>query len=299
MKKVLYFDCFSGISGDMTIAALIDLGIDKDAFKAELSKLNVDGFSVEFSRTEKSGIGAQDVDVILTNGEFAEEHEHAHEHSHEHNHEHAHEHCHEHSHEHAHDHEHCHEHSHEHAHDHEHSHEHSHAHVHRNLNDIYAIIDGSGISEKAKELSKKIFMRVAKAEAKVHGKPLEEVHFHEVGALDSIVDIVGTAILIDMIKPDRICASVVNDGHGFIKCQHGYMPVPAPATAEIYADSDIIYKQIDVDGEMVTPTGAAIIAELADSFGVCPPMNIEKTGYGAGKRNFSIPNLLRVVLGES
>ena len=266
--KTLYFDCFSGISGDMTLAALIDLGVDKDAFLSELNKLNVDGFEIKLSRTEKSGIGAQDVDVILTNGEFAEEHEHAHEHSHEHNHEHAHEHCHEHSHEHAHDHEHCHEHR-------------------------------SGISEKAKELSKKIFMRVAKAEAKVHGKPLEEVHFHEVGALDSIVDIVGTAILIDMIKPDRICASVVNDGHGFIKCQHGYMPVPAPATAEIYADSDIIYKQIDVDGEMVTPTGAAIIAELADSFGVCPPMNIEKTGYGAGKRNFSIPNLLRVVLGES
>ena len=111
--KTLYFDCFSGISGDMTLAALIDLGADKDAFLSELNKLNVDGFEIKLSRTEKSGIGAQDVDVILTNGEFAEEHEHAHEHSHEHNHEHAHEHCHEHSHEHAHDHEHCHEHSHE------------------------------------------------------------------------------------------------------------------------------------------------------------------------------------------
>ncbi len=141
-------------------------------------------------------------------------------------------------------------------------------------------------------------MRVAKAEAKVHGKTLEEVHFHEVGALDSIVDIIGTAVLIDMIKPDKIYSSVVNDGHGFIKCQHGLMPVPAPATAEIFADSKVVYKQIDVTNEMVTPTGAAIIAELAESYGMCPQMNIIKTGYGAGKREFSIPNLLRVVVGE-
>ena len=268
MKKVLYFDCFSGISGDMTIAALIDLGIDKDAFKAELSKLNVDGFSVEFSRTEKSGIGAQDVDVILTNGEFDDSHEHHHHHDH------------------------CHDHN-------GHSHEHHHTHMHRKISDVDARIDNSSISESAKELSKKIFMRVAKAEAKVHGKPIDEVHFHEVGALDSIVDIVGASILIDMIKPDRICSSVVNDGHGFIKCQHGFMPVPAPATAEIFADSDVVYKQIDVNNEMVTPTGAAIIAELADSFGMCPPMNVKKTGYGAGKRDFAIPNILRVMLGET
>ena len=189
-------------------------------------------------------------------------------------------------------------HEHEHAHTHEHSHEHTHAHVHRNINDINTIIDNSTIADSAKDLAKRIFMRVAKAEAKVHGKTLEEVHFHEVGALDSIVDIIGTAVLIDMIKPDKIYSSVVNDGHGFIKCQHGLMPVPAPATAEIFADSKVVYKQIDVTNEMVTPTGAAIIAELAESYGMCPQMNIIKTGYGAGKREFSIPNLLRVVVGE-
>ena len=284
MKKVLYFDCFSGISGDMTLAALIDLGIDKEAFMTEISKINVEGFEINFSRTEKSGIGAQDVDVILTNGEF-DEHEH-----HEHNHE-SHEHMHEHNHE-------QHEHIHEHG-SHEHTHEHHHAHVHRNISDVYSIIDNSTISENAKELSKRIFMRVAKAEAKVHSKPIEEVHFHEVGALDSIVDIIGTSILIDMIKPDKIYSSVVNEGHGFIKCQHGFMPVPAPATAEIFADSNVVYKQIDVDNEMVTPTGAAIIAELSEGFGMCPPMNIKKTGYGAGKRNFVIPNVLRVIMGET
>jgi len=273
MKKVLYFDCFAGISGDMTLGALLDLGVDKDVFLKELEKLNVEGFEVKIGRTEKSGIGACDVDVILTNGEHIHEHDHEHEHEHHH---------------HDHDHEH-----------HHHSHEHHHAHVHRNINDINTIIDNSTISENAKDLAKRIFMRVAVAEAKVHGKSLEEVHFHEVGALDSIVDIIGTAILIDMIKPERICASVVNDGHGFVKCQHGFMPVPAPATAEIFASSDVKYKQIDENGEMVTPTGAAIVAELCESFGIMPVMKIEKTGYGAGKREFTVPNLLRVVLGES
>ena len=282
--KVLYFDCFSGISGDMTLAALIDLGVDKEAFLSELAKLNVEGFKVELSRTEKSGIGAQDVDVILTNGEFEHEEHHHHE-EHEHHHEHTHNHE-----------DHCHEHDGHHCH---HSHEHHHAHVHRNIDDITAIIDNSTISNNAKNLAKKIFMRVAEAEAKVHSKPLNEVHFHEVGALDSIVDIVGTAILIDMIKPDKIYSSVVNDGHGFVKCQHGYMPVPAPATAEIFAASNVVYHQIDVNSEMVTPTGAAIIAELSESFGMCPPMNIKKTGYGAGKKDFSIPNILRVMIGET
>jgi len=271
--KTLYFDCFAGISGDMTLGALLDLGVDKDVFLKELEKLNVEGFEVKIGRTEKSGIGACDVDVILTNGEHIHEHDHEHEHEHHH---------------HDHDHEH-----------HHHSHEHHHAHVHRNINDINTIIDNSTISENAKDLAKRIFMRVAVAEAKVHGKSLEEVHFHEVGALDSIVDIIGTAILIDMIKPERICASVVNDGHGFVKCQHGFMPVPAPATAEIFASSDVKYKQIDENGEMVTPTGAAIVAELCESFGIMPVMKIEKTGYGAGKREFTVPNLLRVVLGES
>ena len=142
-------------------------------------------------------------------------------------------------------------------------------------------------------------MRVALAEAKVHGKSLEEVHFHEVGALDSIVDIIGTAVLIDMIKPDRVVSSVVRDGHGFIMCQHGQIPVPVPATMEIFAAANVKLQQCDIENEMVTPTGAAIIAELAESYGTCPEMKIIKTGYGAGKRNFKIPNVLRVLVGET
>jgi uncharacterized protein (TIGR00299 family) protein len=277
VKKVLYFDCFSGISGDMTLGALIDLGVDKDKFMAEMSKLNVDGYEIKIGTAIKNGINATDVDVLLTNGEF-DDHDHEHEHHHEHDHNH--------------------EHHHEHSHDHDHHHEHHHAHVHRNFYDVSKIIDNSSINENAKELAKKIFMRVAKAEGKVHGKPIEEVHFHEVGALDSIVDIIGTAVLIDMIKPDMIVSSVISDGHGFIMCQHGKIPVPVPATMEIFADANVKVRTMDIENEMVTPTGAAIIAELSENFGQCPEMKILKTGYGAGKRSFEIPNVLRVVMGE-
>ena len=291
MKKVLYFDCFAGISGDMTLGALLDTGIDHKAFLDEMAKLNVEGFEIKIGRADKNGIGATDVDVILTNGEFEEHHSHEHSHEGEHHHEH------EHSHEHAHEHEHSHEHMHDHTHE-QHSHEHKHTHVHRNFYDVSKIIDESSITENAKELAKKIFMRVALSEAKVHGKTLEEVHFHEVGALDSIVDIIGTAVLIDMIKPDKIVSSVIHDGHGFIMCQHGKIPVPVPATMEIFAAAGVKIHQCDVENEMVTPTGAAIIAELSENYGVCPEMKVVKTGYGAGKRQFDIPNVLRVLIGE-
>ncbi|MDD5945636.1 MAG: nickel pincer cofactor biosynthesis protein LarC [Clostridia bacterium] len=313
--KTLYFDCSSGISGDMTLGALLDLGIDKEKFVEEMSKLNVEGFDITFGRAVKNGIGANKVDVIINVEGYDHEgqpldhdhdhdhhhdhdHEHEHDHEHDHHHEHEHEHDHHHDHDHEHDHHHDHEHDHHHDHDHEHSHDHHHSHVHRNLYDVFAIIDNSTINDSAKELAKRIFMRVAKAESKVHNASLDEVHFHEVGALDSIVDIIGTAICIDMLKPDRICASVVNDGHGFIMCQHGKMAVPVPATAEIFAASDVISKQIDVATELVTPTGAAIIAELADSYGTMPSMDIEKIGYGAGKKDLEIPNVLRVVMGD-
>lgn len=316
--KTLYFDCSAGISGDMTLGALLDLGIDKDKFVAELNKLNVEGYDMVFGRAVKNGIGANKVDVVITiEGYDADGHpimkeihdddhhcEHHHDHDHEHHHDHEHEHHHEHEHEHDHDHEHDHHHEHEHDHDHDHDHEHHHdhdhhhPHVHRNVADVFAIIDNSEINENAKELAKRIFMRVAKAESKVHNEPLDKVHFHEVGAIDSIVDIIGTAICIDMLKPDRICASVVNDGHGFIMCQHGQIPVPVPATAQIFADSDVISRQIDIDTELVTPTGAAIIAELADSYGTMPAMKIEKIGMGAGSKDMKIPNVLRVAMGE-
>ena len=141
-------------------------------------------------------------------------------------------------------------------------------------------------------------MRVANAESKVHNKPLEEVHFHEVGALDSIVDIVGTAILINKINPDKIISSVVNDGYGFIECAHGTISVPVPATSEIFSASNVRFRQIDIDTELVTPTGAAIIAELADEFTVLPEMNVMKIGWGAGSKELKIPNILKVYYGE-
>lgn len=308
--KTLYFDCSSGISGDMTLGALLDLGIDKDKFVKELCKLNVEGYDIVFGRDVKNGIGANKVDVIITiDGYDADGHpimHHVHdddercEHHHEHGHEHHHDHENEHHHDHHHDHEHEHHHDHgdEHHHEHNHDHDHSHPHVHRNLNDVFSIIDKSEINDNAKDLAKRIFMRVAKAESKVHNEPLDKVHFHEVGAIDSIVDIIGTAICIDMLKPDKIYASVVNDGYGFIMCQHGQITVPVPATAQIFADSTVVSRQIDIDTELVTPTGAAIIAELAESYGTMPPMNVEKIGYGAGSKVTKIPNILRVSMGE-
>ena len=307
--KTLYFDCSSGISGDMTLGALLDLGIDKEKFVAEMSKINVEGYDIVFGRAVKNGIGANKVDVVITVEGYDEDgqplehhhdhdHEHHHDHDHEHHHDHDHDHEHHHDHDHDHEHHHDHDHDHEHHHDHDHEHHHHHGHVHRNLNDVFEIIDKSEINENAKDLAKRIFMRVAKAESKVHNEPLDKVHFHEVGAIDSIVDIIGTAICIDMLKPDRIFASVVNDGHGFIMCQHGQIPVPVPATAQIFADSDVVSRQIDIDTELVTPTGAAIIAELAESYGTMPAMSVEKIGYGAGKKDIKIPNVLRVSMGE-
>ena len=262
-EKILYFDCSAGISGDMTLGALIDLGADKNAFLTELEKLHLEGYEIAFETTQRNAITATHVNVILTGQEQA--HDHTHEHDHEHTH--------------------------------DHSHDHGHGHFHRSFRDIRQMIQNSELSKEVKDLSLRIFTRVARAEAKVHHKDVEEVQFHEVGAVDSIVDIVGSAILITMLKPDRICASVVQDGHGFVHCQHGMLSVPVPAVCEIFAESDAMIRQIDVDTELVTPTGAAIISELADSFGTMPVMTIDKMGWGAGTKILKIPNLLKVTLG--
>lgn len=249
--KVLYFDCSSGISGNMTLGALLEIVGDDNYLLDEIKKLNIDGYKIEISKKVKNGITGTHVDVIL-------------EHQHE-----------------------------EHHYEHEHHH-----HEHRNLNDVYSVIENSSIDEKSKELAKRIFLRVAKAESKVHNKPLEEVHFHEVGAIDSIIDIVGTAILINKINPDKIISSIVNDGHGFIECAHGTMSVPVPATSEIFANSNVKFRQIDIDTELVTPTGAAIIAELAEKFTTLPAMTTEKIGWGAGSKDLKIPNVLKVYYGD-
>ena len=243
--KTLYFDCSSGISGNMTLGALLEIIGDDNYLLEELKKLNIDGYRIEISKKVKNGITGKYVDVILEEDDDGHEHSHAHHHEHDHNHEH--EHHHEHNHEHEiemHNNIHKdmnHEHSHEYVHKQEQEHHH---HAHRNLTDVNEIIDKSSIDEKSKDLAKRIFLRVARAEAKVHNKPLEEVHFHEVGAIDSIVDIVGTAILINKINPDIIISSIVNDGYGFVECAHGTMSVPVPATSEIFASSNVKFRQI-------------------------------------------------------
>ena len=267
--KTLYFDCSSGISGNMVLGALTEIIGDENYLLNELKKLNVDGYKIEISKKVKNGITGTHVNVILENeGNNNEHHSHEHEDENKVNH------------------------------DNKNEHQHHH-HEHRNLEDINKIIDNSTLEEKVKEMAKRIFMRVAKAESKVHNKPIEEVHFHEVGAIDSIIDIVGTSILINKINPDKIISSIVNDGYGFIECAHGIISVPVPATSEIFAASNVKFRQIDVDTELVTPTGAAIIAELAEEFTVLPAMTTEKIGWGAGTKELKIPNVLKVYLGEA
>lgn len=282
-KRILYFDCFSGISGDMTIGALLDLGIDQNKFLSELNKINLDEFKVEIKKGLKQGISGTDFTVHLTeqtHSHLVREHLHAHDHSHEHPHPHNH----------GHD-------AHEHPHVHEHLHSKPHHHAHtRNLADIYTIIDKSELSAFVKSTSKNIFQLVAEAEANIHAKPIDEVHFHEVGAVDSIVDIIGAAICVELLQVDEIRCSEINLGSGFVKCEHGLFPVPAPATLEILKGVPV-YSQ-NAKKELTTPTGAAIVKSLSSQFGSLPAFVIEKIGYGLGKRDLETPNVLRVIVGK-
>ena len=269
--KILYFDCFSGISGDMTLGALLDLKPENfGELLSQLKTLNVGGWKINMERRNKNGIDANYIKVSIDAHDFHGDNHHEHEHD---------------------------------NHSHEHEHHHHHHHHRRNFADIVNIIDNSKINVRAKELSKNIFRRIAAAEAKIHGTSIDKVNFHEVGAVDSIIDIIGAAILLDLLiseyNIEKICCSVINDGHGFAYCQHGKIPVPAPAAVEIFAGSGIKTRQIDVPKELVTPTGAAIIAEISEQCGFMPEMTAIKTGYGAGTRDLDIPNVVRVVLGET
>ena len=272
MERILYFDCFAGISGDMSIGALIDLGLDPSDILNELAKLGVKGYDIEIKKINRFSISGTDV-IVTLNGEVDCTHEHEHAaHTHEHG-----------------------------GHTHEHGHGHSHHHDEndRSLSSIVHIIRSSGISDKAKKLSISIFGEIAKAEAAVHGTLLSEVHFHEVGAVDSIVDIVGTAICIDMLKVDRILCSPVHEGQGFINCRHGRLPVPVPAVIKMLGGSGISIVQEDIEAEMVTPTGFGILKTVSESCGKMPEMLVESVGYGFGKTETGRLNALRVVLGTS
>jgi uncharacterized protein (TIGR00299 family) protein len=288
-KQILYLECATGISGDMTVAALLDLGASKIKLLAALESLNVEGYSVSIGRANSHGVDACSFDVEL-------EHEHHHEHHHEHEHEHEaaleHEHHHE-----AHEHEHGHHHDHEHGH--EHHHEHHHPHEHRNLADVTAILNSGSLSPRARELALKIFGIVAEAESKAHGKPVEEVHFHEVGAIDSIVDIAAAAVCLDDLGIDDVIVSGLSEGTGFVECQHGMLPIPVPAVANIAAAHGLPLRILPgVEGEMVTPTGAAIAAAIRTRSALPGSFTIAKIGLGAGKRDFGMPNVLRAMLIE-
>jgi pyridinium-3,5-bisthiocarboxylic acid mononucleotide nickel chelatase len=277
--KVLYYDCFCGISGDMNLGALLDLGVDKDYLLQELGKLPVDSeYEMKINKAVKMGITGTKVDVILKHPDH-DQHSHSDmPHSHD---------------DHSHD---GHSHTNEEVHVHQHS-DGAHEHQHRNLQDIERIINGSGLNDQVKKLSLDMFERIARAEAKIHGKSLEEVHFHEVGAIDSIVDMVGAAIAIDYLKVERIMASPVQVGGGFVKCAHGLFPVPAPATMEILKDIPI--KSGLVPFETTTPTGAAILAANVEKFSDKMEFSVERIGYGIGNRDLEVPNVLRVYLGTA
>ena len=272
-KKILYLECYSGISGDMTVAALLDLGVDEGFLRKALDSLNLEGYGIKIGRTSKCGIDACDFDVILDS-------EHHHDHSHDHHHE-------------------DHGHSHKHHHSHDHSHVHNH-HEHRNIEDIFKIIDESGISSRAKTISKKIFNIVAIAESKAHGLPVEEVHFHEVGAVDSIVDIVAAAVCLDELDIEEVVVSDLYEGKGHVRCQHGIIPVPVPAVVNIAMENSLSLRITDAKGEMVTPTGAAIVAAIRTKDHLPESYTISNIGIGAGKKDFEKANILRAyIIGDN
>lgn len=281
--RTLYLDCFSGISGDMFIGALIDAGGDSTLLEEELQKLNIsEEYKLSWRKVVKNGISSTKFDVELS--EIAD---HKYDDGHQHNHKHEDV-----------DHNHEHEHS-DHHHKHEHSdhHEHSHHHGHRAYQDIVKLIDGSQLSQKVKETSLNIFRKIGEAEGLIHGISLEKVHFHEVGAVDSIIDIVGASILINKLEIQKIKSSPVCVGAGKVHIDHGIYPIPAPATLEIL--KGVPLQQSNIKSELTTPTGAAIVSVLSEEFCTVPSMTVQSVGYGAGTKDFEKhPNVLRVIIGE-
>ena len=307
MKKALYIEAFSGISGNMLLGALIDLGADAAYIEAELKKINLGEYELINTRADKCGINAAYFNVKIPGVTEAAEAEEAHLHEHHDGH-HCHHHDHgcegkEHHHHHHEEHHCCHQHAHaaEEAHEHHCCHAHEagahHHHEHRNFNDIKTIIENSDLSINIKDKAVNVFRMLGLAEAKVHGKSLEEVHFHEVGAVDTIIDIVGSCLALENLGIEKIYVSEIKTGFGFVQCAHGLMPVPAPATAELLAHG-LLYAKGNIERELATPTGAALMAALAEPSADMPKgFSAEKVGYGAGTRNLEIPNVLRTTLG--
>lgn len=235
--KVAYFDCFSGISGDMILGVLVDLGVDVDYLKGQFKKIDISGYDIKAKKVEKQHIHGTKVDIVIKEKQR-----------------------------------------------------------HRSLKDINELIDKSALDKEVKQSSKKIFLKVAEVESKVHNIDINKVHFDEIGALDSILDVVGAVIGLKKLNIEKVYSSHLNLGRGFVECSHGLIPVPAPATAEILKGVPVY--STNVNAELVTPTGSAIITTLTNDFGPMPPMRIDKLGYGAGKADFQHPNLLRIFIGD-
>lgn len=291
MGNTLYLECASGISGDMTVAALLDLGADQEVLKKAIGSLSVEGFSIEISRVKKSGLDACDFMVRL-DAEY-ENHDHDMEYLHGTE---AHAHGNEEHYSHLHDSENHYQHSHDSTDGHQ--PHHSHSHMHRGLHEILGIINQAELTDRAKDTAVRIFTILAKAEAKAHGVPLEQVHFHEVGAVDSIVDIVAAAVCLDNLDITEVIVPRICEGRGFVRCQHGVIPVPVPAVVNIVEANDLPLHLTDTEGELVTPTGAAIVAAVRTAQCLPESFAIKKTGMGAGKRTYDRPSLLRAMLIE-
>ena len=294
--KTLYIECNMGAAGDMLLASLAELTGDVKACEEKLNSLGIPDVTYNFEKSVKCGIEGTHARVVALG---VEEDEHMHEHHHDHEeHEHSHEQSHEHSHDHEHEHDHHHEHTHEeHTHDHhDHEGEHHHHH-HTHMSDIENIIGSLNVSDKVKQDALAVYGLIAEAESKAHGKEISEIHFHEVGTMDAVADIVGVCVLLEQIGADKIVVSPLATGYGQVRCAHGILPVPAPATASII--EGIPTYSGNVEGELLTPTGAALLKHFADSFGQRPVMAIEKTGYGMGKKDFAKANMLRTFIGSS
>lgn len=280
MGKTLYLECNSGISGDMTVGALLDLGADAKHLEDVLSTVKAEGFQIAITRVKRAGLDCMDFDVILDEEHDGHDHDmdylygHLHEESHE---------CHTHSNE-EHDH---------HDHDHDHGHHH---HIHRGMKEITEILDSAALTDNARSIAKKIFEILAIAESKAHGVPVEEVHFHEVGAVDSIVDIISIAVCIDNLGITEVIVPKLYEGQGTVRCQHGILPVPVPAVTNIVQEHKIAVEIINVNGELVTPTGAAAVAALRTSHKLPKEFVIEKVGMGSGKRDYGLSGFLRAMI---
>lgn len=304
--KTLYLDCGMGAAGDMLAAALLELLPDPDGFLREFNALGIPGVRAERESAVKCGITGTHLRICV-DGQEEESHDVAcgrsegaelHEHSHEHEHDHGHTHDHEHEHDHDHDHEHGHDHNHDHDHGHTHHHEHSHGHSHTSLGDIAHLVrDHLNLPERVREDVLAVYGLIAQAESHAHGVPVEQIHFHEVGTMDAVADITAVCLLMHRLGPDEVVASPVHVGSGQVRCAHGILPVPAPATAYILQGVPVYGGSIQ--GELCTPTGAALLKHFVTRFDSMPAMRTRAIGYGMGKKDFPQANCVRAMLGDS